>query len=102
VPDSGRRFHTWKDNTLIILRSRCANAAGYRKNSPDQMAVQAKKLNDQEIAPSPLLSASRLAGKWPRRNQRSDLMPIDEPHQSAAHLPEHVAAPISADEAGQA
>jgi len=29
-------------------------------------------------------------------------MPIDEPHQSAAHLPEHVAAPIGADEAGQA
>ena len=23
---------------------------GYRKNSPDQMAIQAKKLNDQEIA----------------------------------------------------
>ena len=29
-------------------------------------------------------------------------MPIDEPHQSAAHLPDHVAAPIGADEAGQA
>ena len=29
-------------------------------------------------------------------------MPLDEPHHSAAHLPEHVAAPIGADEAAQA
>lgn len=27
---------------------------------------------------------------------------MDEPHQSAAHLPEHVAAPIGADEAARA
>ena len=29
-------------------------------------------------------------------------MPIDVPHQTAAHLPEHVAAPIGADEAAKA
>ena len=29
-------------------------------------------------------------------------MAIDEPHHSAAHLPEHVAAPIGADEAARA
>ena len=29
-------------------------------------------------------------------------MPIDQPHQSAAHLPEHVAAPIGSDEAADA
>jgi hypothetical protein len=29
-------------------------------------------------------------------------MVIDEPHHSAAHLPEHVAAPIGPDEAAQA
>ena len=29
-------------------------------------------------------------------------MALDEPHHSAAHLPEHVAAPIGADEAAQA
>ena len=29
-------------------------------------------------------------------------MPIDEPHDSAAHLPEHVAAPIGSDEAAEA
>jgi hypothetical protein len=29
-------------------------------------------------------------------------MPLDEPHHSAAHLPEHVSAPIGADEAAQA
>jgi hypothetical protein len=29
-------------------------------------------------------------------------MPTDEPHYSAAHLPEHVAAPIGSDEAVQA
>ncbi len=28
-------------------------------------------------------------------------MPIDKPHHTAAHLPEHVAAPISADEAAK-
>jgi hypothetical protein len=29
-------------------------------------------------------------------------MPTDEPHQSAAHLPEHVATPIGSDEAVEA
>jgi hypothetical protein len=29
-------------------------------------------------------------------------MALDEPHHSAAHLPEHVAAPIGADEAARA
>jgi hypothetical protein len=29
-------------------------------------------------------------------------MPIEEPHHSAAHLPEHVSAPIGPDEAAQA
>ena len=29
-------------------------------------------------------------------------MPIDEPHQTAAHLSEHVAAPIGSDEAAEA
>jgi hypothetical protein len=29
-------------------------------------------------------------------------MAVDEPHDSAAHLPEHVAAPIGPDEAAQA
>jgi hypothetical protein len=29
-------------------------------------------------------------------------MQIDEPHQSAAHLPEHVATPIGSDEAAAA
>jgi hypothetical protein len=29
-------------------------------------------------------------------------MPTDEPHHSAAHLPEHVSAPIGPDEAAQA
>ena len=29
-------------------------------------------------------------------------MPIDVPHHTAAHLPEHVAAPIGADEASKA
>jgi hypothetical protein len=29
-------------------------------------------------------------------------MAVDEPHHSAAHLPEHVAAPIGPDEAAQA
>jgi hypothetical protein len=29
-------------------------------------------------------------------------MPIDRPHQTAAHLPEHVASPIGSDEAAEA
>jgi hypothetical protein len=37
-----------------------------------------------------------------RRSRSADPMPADEAHHSAAHSPDHVAAPIGADEAAQA
>ena len=37
-----------------------------------------------------------------RRSRSADPMPADEAHHSAAHSPDHVAAPIGADEATQA
>ena len=37
-----------------------------------------------------------------RRDAPAEAMHGDEPHQSAAHLPEHVAAPIGSDDAASA
>ena len=36
-----------------------------------------------------------------RREQPAEAMHGDEPHESAAHLPEHVAAPIGSDRAAE-